>query len=433
MISFFTIEVLMLEKYYVRPETCDRVRSLWIGPLIEQYVIWLDERRYERVSTTRRISILVHFSEFTQSRGVADFKDLPEHVEPFVQTWISEHVSRRTSQLRRKKMGCDVRNPIRQMLRLAIPGYVGLGKTCQPSNPFENCAPRFFEYLKDEKGLSYRTIDVYRYYLRKFSAYLNKIGMKNIRHLSPSILSGLVTEYRHGIEWSALRNACGGIRVFLRYLYRENILAKDLSHLIESPQSYRLSVIPRSIDWGQVQQILESIDRRSSTGKRNYAILLLLSMYGLRAREIVAMTLDDIDWRNNRMKIPERKAGHSTAYPLSLIVGEAILDYLKNARPQTHSRHIFFRIQAPIAPISGGAISALCRKYLSKMKIKVPCAGSHTFRHSCVQKLVNANFSLKQIGDYIGHRDPASTQIYGKVAVEDLRTVALGDGEEVLS
>lgn len=423
----------MLEKYYVRPETADRVRSLWIGPAIEQYVIWLDEHRYSSRSILRRIPIIVTFSEFAQSHGVIDLKDLPDHVESFVQEWVSERARPKAGKLERKKIGECVRNPIRQMLRLVIPGYVGLGRAHKPDNPFENCAPQFFKYLKDEKGLRDRTIYIYRYYLRKFSVYLNMIGMNDISHLSPPILSGLVIEYRNGIEWSGLRNACGVIRVFLRYLHRENILAKDLSQLIENPQAYRLSGIPRSIDWDQVQRVLESVDRRSLAGKRDYAILLLLAMYGLRAREIVAMTLDDIDWRNSRLKIPERKAGHSTAYPLSPIVGEAILDYLKNARLQTHDRHIFFRSYAPFAPISGAAISSMCGNYLRKVGIQVPRAGSHTFRHSCVQKLVNANFSLKSIGDYVGHRNPASTQIYGKVAVEDLRTVALGDGEEVLS
>jgi integrase len=222
------------------------------------------------------------------------------------------------------------------------------------------------------------------------------------------------------------------LRVFLRYLHREKVLKKDLSPAIEHPQTYRLSGIPRSISWDDVRRVLEIIDRRTPTGRRDYAILLLLVTYGLRAREVAALTLDDIDWRNDRLRVPERKAGHSTAYPLSPVVGDAILDYLKNGRPETQDHRVFFRAMAPQTPIGEAAISARCGYYLRKVGIQIPRPGSHTLRHTCVQRLVDADFSLKTIGDYVGHSSPASTQIYSKVAIEALRQVAMGDGEEVL-
>ena len=161
-------------------------------------------------------------------------------------------------------------------------------------------------------------------------------------------------------------------------------------------------------------------------------MLLLLVTYGLRAREVAALTLDDLDWRSNRLRIPERKAGHSTAYPLSAVVGDALLDYVKNGRPQTRDRRLFFRAMAPCLPIGHAAVSARAGHYLRKAGIRVARAGSHTLRHTCVQRLVDADFSLKAIGDFVGHRSPASTQSYSKVAVEMLRQVALGDGEDVL-
>jgi integrase/recombinase XerD len=160
--------------------------------------------------------------------------------------------------------------------------------------------------------------------------------------------------------------------------------------------------------------------------------LLLLVTYSLRAREVAALTLDDIDWRQERLRIPERKAGHSTAYPLSPIVGQAIVDYLQNGRPQTADRHVFFRVVAPPNPITEAAVSSRAAHYLHKIGISVPRAGSHTLRHTCVQRLVDAEFDLKIIGDYVGHRSTASTEIYTKVAIEHLREVACGDGEEVL-
>jgi site-specific recombinase XerD len=196
-------------------------------------------------------------------------------------------------------------------------------------------------------------------------------------------------------------------------------------------QFYRLADIPRSISWDEVRRMLEAVDRRAPLGKRDYAILLLLVTYGLRAREVAALTLDAIDWKRERLYVPERKAGHSTAYPLSPMVGEAILDYLQNGRPQTTDRHVFFRVLAPCAPLTWQAIGSRTSYYLHKAGIVVARPGSHTLRHTCVQRLVDAHFSLKTIGDYVGHRSPASTEIYTKVAVETLRELALGPGEEL--
>ena len=169
-------------------------------------------------------------------------------------------------------------------------------------------------------------------------------------------------------------------------------------------------------------------------GRRDYAILLLLVTYGLRGREVAALTLDDIDWKRERLAVPERKAGHSTAFPLSPVVGEALVDYLQHGRPRATDRHVFFRAVAPRRPIGPAAVSLAGRATTcSRRGVEVPRPGSHTLRHSAVQRLVDADFDLKTIGDFVGHRSARSTEVYAKVAVEALREVALGDGEEVLA
>jgi len=422
----------MLEVYYVRPETMDRIRSSWIGKGIEDYVTWLHENRYSQRSVLRRIPIVVRFGDFARSRGATCWEHLPDHVEPFVSGWVSGRAKRRPSAQQLKKVGQCVRNPIQQMLRLLVPRFCGLGRPRKPENPFMECAPGFFEFLQNERGLREATLHHYRHYLRRFESYLQGVGLDDITHLTPLILSAFVTEYGQRLRWSGLRNACGTIRVFLRYLHRERVLTRDLSSLVERPQRFRLSGIPRSISWDDVRRVLQGVDRRTVTGRRDYAILLLLVTYGLRAREIAALTLDDIDWRNDRLRVPERKAGHSTAYPLSSLVGEAIVAYLKNGRPESSDRRLFFRSLAPFRPIGDAAIAARAGHYLRKAGIQVPRPGSHTLRHTCVQRLVDADFSLKSIGDYVGHRHPSSTQIYSKIAIETLRKVALGDGEEAL-
>jgi integrase/recombinase XerD len=156
----------MLEQYYVRPVTVDRIRNSWIGPAIEQYVGWLAAQRYRERSVLHRVPLLVAFGEFAKTRGATEVSNLPAHVERFVQTWVAEHGCRKSTARVRKKMVQCAQNPIRQMLRLAIPGYVGLGRPHRLDNPFERQAPQFFAYLSEEKGLRPRSIYQYQFQLR---------------------------------------------------------------------------------------------------------------------------------------------------------------------------------------------------------------------------------------------------------------------------
>ncbi|MDR6412881.1 site-specific integrase [Paraburkholderia terricola] len=429
-ISLFPWEIVMLEHYYFRPETVDRIRASWIAPAIEQYVTWLTEAHYTARSVLHRVPVLMSFGEYAMAHGAMDFAQLSDHVEPFVQTWICRH-GRGRSAARRSKFSHEVRNPICQMLRLVVDGYDGPGRPHKPDNPFEREAPHFMAFLVEEKGLRPRTLIQYRFHLHQFAIYLERNGIR-LGAVSPTVISGFIAEYGPRVAWTTLRNACGTLRVLLRYLYREGVVSRDLSPLVEFPQSYRHAGIPRSISWDQVEQVLASIDRRSPCGRRDYAMLLLLSTYGLRACEVASLTLDDIDWRNERFRIRDRKAGNTTTYPLSAVAGSAIVDYLKNGRPATTHREVFMRMSAPLAPIGHAAVVCRAAHFIRKAGISVPRAGSHVLRHSCVQHLLNAHFSLKHIGDYVGHRSISSTQIYGKLAIEQLRDVAQGDGKDVL-
>jgi len=329
-------------------------------------------------------------------------------------------------------MAKEVRGPVEQMLKLVVPGFTGSGRPHHPL-PFAAALPGFFDFLVSERGLRHASVRHYQFHLDRFEAYLGRVGVQQLRELSPTLLSAFVAERSgSGLAKTTVRGCCGVLRVFLRYAYREGVLQRDLSGTVEWPQVYRLSSIPRSISWEEVGKVLATVDGRTPSGKRDYAILLLLVTYGLRAREVAALTLDDIDWKRERLAVPERKAGHSTACPLSKSVGKALVDYLQHGRPESMDRHVFFRAVAPLRPIGSAAISACARSYLVRAGIDAPRRGSHTLRHTLVQRLVDSDFSLKTIGDFVGHRSPASTQIYSKVAVESLRQVALGDGEQVL-
>lgn len=421
----------MIERFFVKPQTQDRIRANWLGEPIERYVTWLYEQHYGARNVYRRVPILMRFAAYAQSRGAKAWTELPDQVQPFVEQYLRDQKTRCRDERARKKLVNSVRGPIEQMLRLVLPGYLGSRRSHLP-HPFIEQAPGFFGYLQEERGVRPATLHHYDHCLRSLQGYLHDVGVIALNELSPAILSAFVTA--RGQQWGkcTMNGLCAVLRVFLRYLQREGLSSCDLGSGIDAPKRYRLAEVPRSIAWGDVGRMLEAVDRRTALGKRDYAILLLLVTYGLRSREVAALSLEDLDWERERLRVPERKAGHSTAYPLSPIVGEAILDYLQHGRPNTSDRHLFFRVMAPPGPFTAAAISGRAAHYLHKAGIAVARRGSHTLRHSCVQRLVDAHLSLKTIGDYVGHRSPDSTMIYSKVDVEALREIAQGCAEEVV-
>ena len=359
----------MLEEYFIKPSTIDRLRSSWIAPEIEAYVVWLANEGFSTKCVWRRVPIVFAFGEFGRSRGAETTAELSAHVEAFVAERVAEHHRRNRST---RPMAKEVRGPIEQLLSVVLSGFEPTGRRPH-SQPFVDVVPGFFDYLVEERGLRPASIHGYRHHLDRFEAYLARIGLQSIGELSPVILSAYIVERaRSGLAKSTVGGSAGVLRVFLRYAHREGVLSADLSGAVGWPQVYRLSNIPRSISWDDVNRVLASVDRRTEAGRRNYAILLLLVTYGLRGREVAALSLDDIDWKNDRLRVPERKAGHSTAFPLSPVVGEAILDYLRHGRPETSDRHLFFRAVAPRRPIGAAAVSSLCRAYLLSAGVDVP-------------------------------------------------------------
>lgn len=418
----------MLEQYFIKPATIDRIRACWLGPQIESYVEWMHDNGYATCNVFRRVPVLCQFADFAATHGATDPASAAQYVEAFTSCWVATHGSKEATEAARHGIVVNARGPVQQMLSLAIAGSIKRERWCKPF-PFEQEARGFAEYLRQERGLRESTLYQYAHALNRFDGYLRQMGVQYLSELSPPLLASFMIHAAPYLGRTSRRNLCGMLRVFLRYCRREGIVHEDLESALGSPQTYRLADVPRSITWDEVRRMLAVVDRRTILGRRDYAILLLLVTYGLRGHEVASLTLDDIDWKRERLQVPERKAGHWTAYPLASVVAEALIDYLKHGRPSTTDRHLFFRVLAPRKAIASAAISLTVAKYLHRAGIKVHRAGAHTLRHTCVQRLIDAEFPLKTIGDYVGHRSASSTEVYSKVALAALREVAMGDGE----
>lgn len=419
----------MLERYFIRPETVDRIRSSWLGDAIQTYVVWLVRQSYSSRCVIRRVPLLMRFGEFARRRGATQVEELHGHLDAFVRSHLRRRVVPCRSKVAQGQFLRDVRKPIEQFLRVVQTGH--LPPQQGAALPFQNWAPGFFGHLREERGLSPTTVVGYASSLARFEQYVVARRL-TADALSPAVLDGFVAERRVHVAARSLGPTCAALRTFLRYLFREGTIRKDLSGTVDGPRTYSLSKIPRAISAADVERTLAAVERRSIVGRRDYAMLMLLVVYGLRAREVAVLTLDDFDWRASVLHVRGRKGGHAGTYPLAPEVGEAVLDYLRRGRPETTDRRVFFHTTAPRAAITHTVVSTRAKVYLGKAGISVSRPGSHTLRHSCAQRLVDAEFSLKVIGDFLGHRHAASTRIYSKVAIEVLREVALGDGEAIL-
>ncbi|MCU0687043.1 MAG: site-specific integrase [Polyangiaceae bacterium] len=423
----------MLERFYVRPQTIDRIRASWIGPAIEKLVAWMVEQNYATRMFYRRLPTALQFGDFAKERGATSWNELPAHVDAFVAAYVREHGRGRAGAARTRRLTECARTPVEHMLRLVVPGFVGAGRPRDTSLPFADELPGFFDYLRTERGINDAGRRTFRAYLRGFEAYLRSVGVAHLRDVSPPVLHDFVVHRRaQGVALSTVGAACRAVRGLLRYAHRERVVPRDLSGALEAPLAYRLADVPRAIPWDDVTRVLAQIDRRSPTGKRDYAVALLLVTYGLRAGEVAALTLDDLDWKHERLRIPSRKAGNAGAFPLSAAVGAALADYLQHGRPATPHRRVFLRAVAPPAPLTAHGITSRAVFWLRRAGVDVVRPGAHTFRHTCLQRLVDARLPLETVRGYAGHRSPASTGVYAKVAVEALREVALGDGEAAL-
>lgn len=423
----------MLERDFLRPATLNRLRSSWLAEPLERYVAWLAEQGYAASGVQQRASLVVRFGEFARAHGAARWEELPEHVEPFVRRRLTARGKFAGGREARRPAARAVRAPLHQLLRVTLPNYQGGGRGRGLPLPFVDQAPEFFAYLRDERGLQEPTLVQYDHHLRCFERFLEQEKLEMLGALDPALLSSFVTKRGRALgSKRSVQRLCSVLKIFLGYLRREELVTRDLAGCIDVPQHYRHTDVPRSISWDEVGRLLECVNRQRVIGVRDYAILLLLVTYGLRAREVAALRLDDIDWRQGRLRVPQRKAGHSSAFPLVTVVGEALVDYLERGRPSTSSRAFFLRGVAPLASMTYGAVSLVARRYLRKAGIDVPRPGSHTLRHTCAQRLLDAQVSLKEIGDYLGHRTAVATEIYTKVNIESLREIALGEGETIV-
>ncbi len=198
----------------------------------------------------------------------------------------------------------------------------------------------------------------------------------------------------------------------------------DLAGCVFRVANWHLAGLPNYLESKQVEQLLHGVDRATPSGRRDYAILVLLARLGLRGGEVVNLCLKDIDWEAGTITV-QGKSNRHNCLPLPQDVGEAIVEYLRHGRPEYSSRRVFVRATAPNGDlITSGAITGIVRKYILKTGLHPARKGAHVLRHSLATRMIRGGNTLDEIGDILGHQFRTSTEIYAKVATTALRKLA---------
>jgi integrase/recombinase XerD len=220
--------------------------------------------------------------------------------------------------------------------------------------------------------------------------------------------------------------ACS-IRCFSRFLHSSGRISVDLSEAIIAPIQPRYQRPRRSLPWEDVQRLLRAVDISSARGLRDYAILLMMSTYGLGAGEVTGLKLHDIDWTAGTLSIVRPKTGVAFTLPLLPAVARALAGYLRNARPlDTSTRHVFVQIKMPFTPFrASSGIRHIITKHAKAAGIEAAYLGSHVLRHSNAARQIDLGTPPRVLSDLLGHRDPESISAYVRIATETLREISL--------
>jgi site-specific recombinase XerD len=214
------------------------------------------------------------------------------------------------------------------------------------------------------------------------------------------------------------------LRSFLRFLLQRGEIDVDLAASVLTVADWRLSTVPKYLAAEEIERLLEALDRGTSTGRRDYAILLLLARLGLRAGEVVALELEDIDWRAGELNVRGKGLRHDRL-PLLSEVGEALAAYLHTDRPKSPTRRVFLCMKAPCRGLAGpSTVTTIVRRALERAGLHPPTKGAHLLRHSLATGMLNHGASMAEVRELLRHRASATTEIYAKVDFSALRALA---------
>jgi len=388
------------------------------GPLVphlDAFARSLDEQGFKKRIIRRQIRVAANFSKWLQAEDVAAQEVTDEHVEHFF-----DGPARQRS-VRRGELAT-----LRRLMDLL--GQLGVIRPLAEHNeptPIQQAVGAFAAYLREERALSDKTLIQYCPFIERLLSECFGQGPVEFTALRAGDVIGFVTQQAAHLSPARAKAATTALRSFFRYLRYCGDIQLDLAAAVPTVPNWSLTGIPRAIAPDHLQAVLAHCPRDTPVGRRDYAILLLLARLGLRAGEIVSLTLDSIDWEAGSIAVAG-KGNQDASLPLPVEVGEAIADYLRHGRPVSSTRALFLRVCAPIRGLGAQqTVGTIVGAALKRAGIDTRHRGTHQFRHALATDMLRHGATLTEIGSVLRHRHAKTTSLYAKVDFAALRPLSL--------
>ncbi len=385
-----------------------------LGAYLEGFGALLDARGYARATEKEQLHCVADFSRWLERRRLA-VGDVDERLG-------TEFVRARR---RRGRVGRGDGATLRTLLaHLRHTGVIPAPRPAAAPTALSRVEQAFSVYLAQERGLARATVINYLPAVRRFLAERFASGPLRLGDLRLVDVTRFVARHAHAFSPGRVQVMLTALRSFFRFLRLQGETALDLASSVLSVADWRLARVPQGIPAAQVKQVLGHCDQQTPVGQRDYTILLLLARLGLRAGEVVGLTLDDLNWDAGELVV-RGKGGRQDRLPLPRDVGKALATYLRRGRPPCGSRRVFLCMRAPRRGFtSSGAVCTLVHRALARAALHPPSQGAHLLRHTLATEMLRRGTSLADIGEILRHRHPDTTAIYAKVALGALRAVA---------
>jgi site-specific recombinase XerD len=404
----------MINHFQLSPGELDPFRSGPLGPHIDRLVGLLSEQGYSKRVGKQKIRLVALLSRWLEQQQV--------RVAQLDERRIADFLTAQRKALRRQR---QVEYTLGQLLQELRRSKIIAGRqSAQVDSPTELLMHDFGRFLTQERGLSQATLDNYLPVARRFLT--NAFGAKTVQldQLAARDINGFILRDSSTFSPKRVQLTTSALRSFLGFLYLRGRLTTPLAASVPTVATWRLSELPQFLEPQQVQRLLQSCDRSRPCGRRDYAALLLLARLGLRAGEVVHLSLEDINWSVGAVLI-RGKSAREDRLPLPPDVGRALAAYLRKGRPPCSSRRVFIRMKAPHVGFSTSvAVCDIVRRALLRARLQPERKGAHLLRHSLATQMLRGGASLTQIGQILRHQLPQTTEIYAKVDFAALRAVA---------
>jgi integrase/recombinase XerD len=404
-----------MEQFFKDPHTVQYKRQGPLGLYIDEFAQQLSEQSYSRQYACRQLQLVAELSHWLQQRKSTVSDLTVAKMENFLR-----------NRVRPARVRCGDAAGLKAFFELLLrKGQVTTPVNHVPKTAIDKLQDDFGLYLRQERVLAPTTVTNYISFIKKFLAHRFKTGRVNLSHLSAADVVESVQHLALSLSRKRAKAMSSALRSFLRYARYQDFIRADLAACVPCVADWSVAPIPKGLPTKHINRVLASCNRRSAIGRRDYAILLLLARLGLRAGEVVCLTLEDVDWEAGRLTV-RGKGNRSTELPLPADVGKAIAAYLKSGRLRSTYRSVFLRARAPAASLkNSGAVGLIVAKALARAGVNCCRKGAHQFRHTLATEMLRRGASLAEIGEVLRHRNPQTTSIYAKVDLASLRTLAL--------